>query len=217
MTALLSLRLTTLLLSQRYLAPLLAFLGVSAIFCSGASGPILPTYALMAGVVLATSTWTTITVVNVERAALRDVTIVSSGGSRARVISASALLAAAIGVVLTALGTLLPLLSSDHVRSWQVRDGALAVLSAALTGVAVGLLCSRLVIRQIGYSVVAATLAVFALLRLDVPPVGHLLRQLSATPPPSALPEALIGNVLIAVALVVGSIAATTYASDRSS
>jgi hypothetical protein len=212
-----SLRLTALLLSQRYLAPLITFLGASAIFCTGATGPILPTYAIIAAVVLATSTWSTIILVNLEGPVSHDVALVGSGGSRARAVAASALLAAAIGVLLTVLGTLLPLLSSDRATWWQVRDGALASLSGGLTGVAVGLVCSRLVIGRIGYTVIAASLLAFALLRLDVPPVGHLLRQLSATPPPAGLEVPLIADVMIAVVLVTASVAAATYASDRSS
>lgn len=217
MTALVALRLRTLLLSQRYLAPVLAFLAASAIFCTGDSGPVLPTYALMSGLVLAATSWIAMTVVSVEEPTVRDVAIVSSGGSRFRVVASAALLATEIGLVLTILATALPLLSSHGATAADVRDGALAALSAALTGVAVGMICSRLVIERAGYGLVAAASLVFALLRFDVPPVGHLLRQLSAIPPQSRLLLALGTDVLIAAALVVASVAAATYASDRTS
>lgn len=217
MTALVALRFKTLLLSQRYLAPLLAFLAVTAIFCTGDSGPILPTYALMCGLVIATSTWITMTIVNLEGSVLRDVTIVSSGGSRTRVVASAAMLAAAIGVLLTVLAVTLPLLSSHDATAADLHDGALAALSAAITGVAVGMLCSRLVIERAGYGLVTAVLLVFALLRLNVPPVGHLLRQLSATPPSSGLLLALVSDIVIAIALVVLSVVTATYVSRRRS
>ena len=209
-------RLTSLLQSQRYLAPVLTFLALVAIFASGDSGPALSTYAPLSGATFVCSTWLTITLLGLGDPAIRDVTIVSSGGSRLRVVTATALLAVALSMVLSVVAAALPMMSTQ-VTPAILRAGAFSVVVCALAGVGVGMLCSRLVVPRPGYGLAAAALVVFGLIRLDVPPVGLLLQQLSRTHPPRDLPVDIAGDLTIAVLMVALGVALGTYVDSRRS
>jgi hypothetical protein len=209
-------RLTSLLQSQRYLAPVLTFLAVAAIFASGDSGPALSTYAPLSGTTFVCSAWLTITLLGLDDATIRDVMIVSSGGSRLRVVTASALLAAALSLMMGVVAAALPMMSTQFTPA-TLRSGALSAVVCALAGVGGGMLCSRLVIPRPGYGLVAAALVAFALIRLDVPPVGLLLQQLSRLHPPRDLAVDITGDLTIAVLMVALGVAVGTYVDSRRS
>jgi hypothetical protein len=83
--------------------------------------------------------------------------------------------------------------------------------------VAVGLVRSRLVVERAGYGLLVAALLIFALLRLDVPPVEVPAAPAVDDSAPLGLPLALVGDIATAVLLVLLGVVAATYTSARRS
>ncbi|GAA1395772.1 hypothetical protein GCM10009639_31260 [Kitasatospora putterlickiae] len=170
---------TVLLLSQRYLAPLLLFTGLTAVLTSSDTGPLAATYSAVAGVMLLCSAWLTIALIGLEDPAHRAIVVVTAGGHR-RVLLGSVAAAAAWCLLLTAAGLALPMVFGSHtVRPVDLALGTEAQLISAFTGMAIGLVCSRLVFRRQGYALVAAlVLLLAALLAKGVSPVNIMLTDL---------------------------------------
>jgi hypothetical protein len=173
---------TVLLLSQRYLAPLLLFLGVVAVLTNGDTGPFAATYATVAGAMLLCSVWLTMALVGLDDQTHRSVVVVSAG-SRLRVLLATVGTAAVWCLLLTAAGLVLPLLFGPHTPGLaDLALGAEAQLTCAFTGMAIGLICSRLVFRSQGYALVLALLLLLtALVGKGVSPVNIMFTRLLNT------------------------------------
>ncbi|CAM5468047.1 hypothetical protein STENM223S_05077 [Streptomyces tendae] len=203
---------TVLLLSQRYLAPLLLFIGLVAVLTSSDAGPLTATYASVAGAMLPCSVWLTMALIGLEDQAHRSIVVVSTG-SHLRVLLATVETAAVWCLLLTAAGLVLPLMSGTRTpRPADLALGTEAQLTCAFTGIAIGLVCSRLVFRRQGYALVLALgLLLAALLGKGVSPVNIMLTHLQNA---SDSTDALVPTgVLLAVAAgfsVVG--AAVTHA-----
>lgn len=143
--------------SQRWVAPLLAFLGGVAVF-NVAGGPLLTTYADTATVLLPISVWLTVVVANAEDATQAAITAVTVGGHRR--LRLAKLLTAWTGCgVLTVVAVLWPLIVRSYsgaAGTGDVAAGVAAHLLVALFGVGVGSLGMRAVLGRAGWTVLAA-------------------------------------------------------------
>ncbi|MFF8592985.1 hypothetical protein ACF061_16395 [Streptomyces sp. NPDC015220] len=209
MIALVGYMFTVLLLSQRYLAPLLLFLGLVAVLTSSDTGPLTTTYAAVAGAMLPCSVWLTMTLIGLEDHAHRSIVVVSAG-SHLRVLLATVGTAALWCLLLMAAGLVLPLMSGARTPGLaDLALGAAAQLTCAFTGMAIGLVCSRLVFRRQGHALVLALVLLLAvLLGKGVSPVNIMLTHLQnasdsadALAPTGALLAATAGSLAAAVAI----------------
>ncbi|MFF4033844.1 hypothetical protein ACFYZ2_29515 [Streptomyces sviceus] len=170
---------TVMLLSQRYLAPLLLFVGLLAVLTSSDSGPLAATYGSAAGGMLVCSVWLTMGLIGLEDQTHRSVVVVTAG-SHLRVLLGSVGTAALWCLPLTAAGLVLPLLFGSHTFTFaDAVLGTAAQLTCAFTGIAIGVLCSRLIFRRQGHALLVALVLLLAvLLAKGVSPVNVLLGDL---------------------------------------
>ncbi|MEU9609142.1 ABC transporter [Streptomyces sp. NPDC048057] len=171
MTALIGYQTALLLGSQRWLAPLVLY---AVLIADGVlSGRPLESLGYAAAALLPVTAWLVRLCANQEPAAARDVVAAPSGPARAH---AAALLAATgCAGVLGVLGTAAVLLgkAADPPRGPTVPlaeaavAGLLAAAACAVTGAAIGAVCTRPVLRHAGWSWAAT--ALLSLLALVVP------------------------------------------------
>jgi hypothetical protein len=216
MGALIRYNLAAVVHGQRYVAPLLLFLIVLSVFTINDPGALTGSYTVSAGCLLVALCWLTVIIVNHEDPVRRSIQSVVAGGS-GRVLLAEILLALLFGVALTVVGLIFPILSGKH--TWGPADlaaGLLAQLTCVFTGVAVGILCSRLVVPRPGYSLLLALVVVLAFpVTPHLPPINPMLRLLSTDRPAGEMLGRLGGYLAIAVVLAAACIAATRYISVR--
>lgn len=207
---------TTLLHSQRYLAPVLLFLAALAVSSSNDSGPLPPLYGLCAGALFVCATWFTIALVSTEDPVHRAITIVTAGNSR-RVLCASVSVAIIGCLILTVVGLIFPLLAGAHTAGIaEVVLGVEAELTCAAMGIAAGLLCSRLVMRRQGYALIAALALVMTLLLVPgLPPVNVVIRLMSNATQSAGLIAPAAGLLAIAVAALLLASVATHLITTR--
>jgi hypothetical protein len=206
---------TVLLLSQRYLAPLLLFLGLVAVLTSSDSGPLTATYASVAGAMLPCSVWLTVTLIGLEDRAHRSIVVISAG-SHLRVLLATVATAATGCLLLTAAGLVLPLMLGAHTPGLaDLALGIVAQLTCACTGMAIGLVCSRLIFRRPGHALVLALVLLLAvLLGKGVSPVNIMLTRLQSASD-SADVLASTGALLAVTAGVLAAAVAVTQVVTR--
>jgi hypothetical protein len=206
----------TLLHSQRYLAPVLLFTAAVGVFSSNDSGPLPPVYSSCAAMLFVSATWFTVALVSVEEPTHRAITIVSAGGTR-RVLVATIAVAVLGCLAMSVIGLVLPLVFGDHQLSpIDLLVGMEAQLTAAAAGVAVGLLCSRLVIRRPGYAlVIALGLVLPVLFTPGLAPVNSMLMLMGRVTTPAELFVPLAGMLAIAVAVLAAAGVATHLISTR--
>ncbi len=206
----------TMLHSQRYLAPALLFLAVLGVSSSNDSGPLAPIYGLGAAALFVSATWLTIALISIEDPAHRAIAIVSAGHS-VKVLLASISVAVISSSVLTVVGLMLPLLVGTH--TVDIADLVLGVeagLTGAAMGIAIGLLCSRLVIRRQATALIVALGLVMAVLLLPgFSPVNMLLRLMANTTESAALVAPAGGLLAIAVLILVACSIATQLVTIR--
>ncbi|HEX5401637.1 MAG TPA: hypothetical protein VFX16_04965 [Pseudonocardiaceae bacterium] len=217
MIALVRYTLSTVLLSQRYLPPVLVFLAGLLVF-TGAddNGPLLPDYAVGTAGVFICGIWLTVVTINAPDPVQRSITVVNGGGS-GRVLAASVWVAALWCAFIGVIGLLYPLTVGHHpVDPAVLVLGALAELTSACTGIALGLLCSRLVVRRTGISILAALAAVLLFVLVPgVPPVHPVFQLLAAARPASAILWQVVLFSLVSVALLAASTMCTRFVADR--
>jgi hypothetical protein len=196
---------TVLLLSQRYLAPLLLFLGLVAVLTSSDNGPLTATYAAVAGAMLPCSVWLTMALIGLEDQPHRSIVVVSAGRDL-RVLLATIGTTAVWCVLVTGAGLMLPLMSGTHQPGLaDLALGTTAQLTCAFTGIAIGLVCSRLVFRRQGYALgLALTLLLAVLLGKGISPVNIVLTHLQNAPESTAA----LGPTSVLLATTVGLLAA---------
>lgn len=206
----------TLLHSQRYLAPVLLFTGSVGVFSSNDAGPLPPVYSSCAAMLLVAATWFTIALVSVEEPTHRAITIVSAGGAR-RVLVAVVAVAVLGCLAMAGIGLVLPIVFGDHpVSAADLVVGLAAQLTAATVGIAVGLVCSRLVVRRQGYAfVLALALVLPALLTPGLVPVNSMLMIMGRATTSASLLVPVTGLLAVAVAVLVLAGAATHVVSTR--
>ncbi|MEU8589533.1 hypothetical protein AB0C59_21415 [Streptomyces sp. NPDC048664] len=217
MIALIRYTFATMLHTQRYLAPLLLFTGLLGVLTVNGSGPLPPAYASSAGALFVCSTWLTIVLMSLDAPSQRAVLVVTAGGRSLTVLLATIGTALLSCLVLMVFGLFFPLWTGDHVVSTtDLLLGVEAQLTCALVGIAIGVLCSRLVFKRQGHAlVVALALEMAALFTKGMPPVNRLF-VLMATTPDAAKLLAPAGIMLAISAVVLAVfIAATQLVAGR--
>ncbi|MEJ3750122.1 hypothetical protein WEI85_43545 [Actinomycetes bacterium KLBMP 9797] len=201
---------------QGYLAPVLLFATGLVVLTTNDRGPLAGTYAACALVLFASQAWLTAALVNAEDDTQHALTVVAAGSSR-RVLVAQVLAAAAGCAALTGAGLGYPLVAGQHtVSAAAVGVGALAQLICGAAGIAVGLLCSRLVVRRTGYAVVTGLgLVGVAVVVPGLPPVGPTVSLLSRDLPPERMFGSLAALGAVAIVLLVASAVAAHVAAAR--
>lgn len=132
-------------------------------------------------------------------------------------------LLAAIGTALLSclglmvFGLLFPLWMGDYVvTTVDLLLGLEAQLTCALIGIAIGVLCSRLVFRRQGYGLVAAlALVMGALFVQGMPPVNRLFTLMSTTPDAEELLAP--AGIMLAISVMILAVftAATQFVAGR--
>jgi hypothetical protein len=175
MRALFRYALTDALRSQRWVAPVLTY-GVAVAILSAQTGSVLPTYAALAAVLLFISTWLSIVVVNNEDPIQLSITT-SCAGSQFNVRLSKLLVAFSLASVLGIVGLIgPPLASSSGVSGTELLAGVAAQLLTALTGTALGGLCSRPLISRRAWSVLVGTaVCLVTVIVPHCPPTRQLL------------------------------------------
>ncbi|MFD6878412.1 MULTISPECIES: hypothetical protein [unclassified Streptomyces] len=182
MIALIRYTFATALHTQRYLAPVLLFTGLMGVLTVNGSGPLPPAYASSAGALFICSTWLTVALMSLDDTAQRAIMVVTAGRSLSVLLAAisTTLLSC---LVLMVFGLFFPLwMGSYDVQPVDFLLGMEAQLTCALAGIAIGVLCSRLVFRRQGYALAAAlALVMVAVFTKNLPPVNQLFQLMSAS------------------------------------
>lgn len=216
MIALLRYSVATMLHAQRYLAPVLLFLGLVAMFSTNDSGPLAPVYSSCGAAMLLCATWFTIALINGEDPTHRAITIVAVGRS-SKVLLGSVLVAVLSCAVLSFAGLLLPLLFGTHpLGANDLLIGIEAQFIGTSVGIAIGLLCSRLVLRRQGYALILALALVLVLVFVPgMPPVNVMLDLLGSQVAAEDLVLPMGGLLGIALLMLTASAGVTQFAATR--
>ncbi|MDX3661873.1 hypothetical protein PV646_31615 [Streptomyces sp. ID05-26A] len=191
---------------QRYLAPLLVFLGVMGMLFSSDAGQPLEAYSGSSALLYPIAAWMAVVVATSEDVVRREITVVAAGGW-SRVLTAAALVSVLFALAMALLAAVWPVVTNPH--PYTLGDflvGLAAHTGCALLGVGVGLLFARPVFDSIGRTV----LAVFSVVVLTYPlgrstPLGWVLDALGHNRVSlSLLGTVAVGVVLVAAAVVAG-------------
>ncbi|MGY4772375.1 hypothetical protein ACXC9Q_36170 [Kribbella sp. CWNU-51] len=216
MTALYRYLMASVLLSQRYLPPTLIFLAAMAVGTTSDNGPLQSSYAFCVLAMLVCATWLTVSLVNHEDPTQHKITLVMIGSSL-RVLAITVTVVLTWCVPLLVVGIVYPIVTGKHVvTAGDLVVGAAAQLAAAMIGIAIGLLCSSLVIPRIGIAMLTAAAAILAVLLLRwISPIRPLMTLLSdgRTPGGTAVPLTLL--TALAVAILIAALFATKALADR--
>ena len=204
--------------SQRYVAPVLVFLlGAGAFVHGDPHQPAIPVFAAMAGVEFAFAIWLTVSLVNVEDPVQRTITAVNTGRSWSGLVAA-ALVVLACCLALDALVLAIPVVFGfPGLTGLDLVAGGEALLTGACAGTALGLLTSRLVIRRIGFALLAVLVLFVAFLVVPwLPPIHPVIVLLaghrSAT---GGLIASASAYPAIAAAMLVASVWITQLVAAR--
>ncbi|HEY4457752.1 MAG TPA: hypothetical protein VGN81_25785 [Pseudonocardiaceae bacterium] len=218
MTALFRYTAAILFHSQRYVAPVLVFLlGAGAFVHGDAHQPAVPVFGAMAGVEFAFAIWLTVSLVNVEDPVQRTITAVNTGRSWSMLV-ASALVVLACCLVLDALVLAIPVVFDfTGLTGLDLVAGGEALLTGACAGIALGLLTSRLVIRRIGFALLAILVLFVGFLVVPwLPPIHPMIFLLAGH---SSATGGLIASTsaytAIAIVMLVASVLVTQQVAAR--
>jgi hypothetical protein len=201
--------------SQRFLAPLVGYLGILAIFYASPPGPILSAYGLTAALILPISAWLSMSLHNAEDPLQATITVVNAGGFR-RVLAGKTLAAVTCLVVLTVTALVWPMISHTQLYSpADVTAGFTAHLTCGLVGIALGMCCTRPIIKRQGYAFATAfLLSMVGLIDRSLMPANETIRLLNAVPTQPPIGELVLlagGAVLMLVVLA----ALVTWVAQR--
>jgi len=208
--------LTSVLLSQRYLPPTLIFLAAMAVGTTSDNGPLQSSYAFCVLAMLVCTTWLAVSVVNHEDPTQRKITVVTVGSSL-RVLTATVAVVVTWCVPLLVIGLVYPIVTGKHtVTAADLAVGAAAQLGAAMTGIAIGLLCSRLVVARIGVAMLTAAAAILAVLLVRwISPIRPIMAVLSDEKPAGANAVPLTLLAVVSATLLTAAVLATKVLADR--
>jgi hypothetical protein len=191
---------------QRWLAPVLVFLGAELPFNVG-GGSALSIWAFSTGLLLAIAIWLTVTVLSTVEPAQAAVLVVAAGSFRVRL--AGLLTAYAMTAGLAAFAVVWPVIVQHPFTGAGIAAAVVAHLLTGLAGVAFGALLARPVLTRRAWAVLAGVLVVVAevvvphapparqiLELLDRDDPGHFAAPLAAT----AAQTVLLVAVLVAAA-----------------
>nr|WP_202510302.1 hypothetical protein [Streptomyces sp. SID5643] len=192
-------------------------MGLMGVLTVNGSGPLPPAYASSAGALFVCSTWLTVALMSLDDPTQRAIVVVSSGGRSLKVLLAAVGTALLSCLVLMVFGLLFPLwLGSYDVTVADLVLGVEAQLTCALVGIAIGVLCSRLVFRRQGYALVAAlALVMGALFAKGMPPVNRLFTLMSTTPDAADLLAPTSGLLLTSALLLAVFTTVTQFVAAR--
>ncbi|MDR7278033.1 hypothetical protein [Catenuloplanes atrovinosus] len=215
MIALVRYSLSMLVRSQGYIAPILLHGTAVTVLTTGDAGPLAETYSACALTLFLSMTWLTVVLINTEDRTQRAMTATAAGGET-RVLAGNVLAAASIAVLLMLVGLIYPLYAGRHpITGAGLAVGVIAQLTAGFAGIAVGLLCSRLLIRRTGVAVLVAVGAVGVMVLIRViPPVAPMLVLLGSEAAPETMLTPLSGLGAVSV-LMVAAAAATVHHVGR--
>jgi hypothetical protein len=202
--------------SQRYLPPVLLFVTAVVVLTTNDLGPLVSSYAACALAQFVCLVWLTIALVNAEDPIQRSMTAVAAGGSW-RVLAASVWSALLACLALTVVGLLYPLWGGPHSPTGTaILVGTGAQLTGGVAGIAVGLVCSRLVVPRPGYALVAALCLIGVVVLVPpVPPVRPVMRLLGSARAPDTMVGPLAAQLAIAVAMLVLAVVGTQAVARR--
>ena len=216
MSALYRYLVTSVLLSQRYLPPTLIFLAALAVGTTSDNGPLQSSYAFCVLAMLVCTTWLSVSIVNHEDPTQHQITLVMIGSSL-RVLAITVTVVLTWCVPLLVVGLVYPIVTGKHVvTAGDLLVGAAAQLGTAMIGIAIGLLCSRLVIPRIGIAMLTAAAAILVVLLIRwISPIRPLMTLLSdgRTAGGAAVPITLL--TALAAAMLAAAVFATRALSDR--
>lgn len=200
--------------SQRAVVPIIGQAVLLAVLFGGDPGPLPAPWAASALALYPIAAWLGIVVANTEDPIQRNVTVVAAGGV-ARVAGGVLLLAVAGDVLLSLISVVWPMVTTTYPHPLSlVALGFGAHLACALTGTAVGLLCARPVIGKVGWSLLAAgTVVVVTGTQSRVPPVGTVVRAITAGEPPGSATVVVTGLVLGVLLAVVAAVVSAWVAA----
>jgi hypothetical protein len=206
--------LTSSLLSQRYLPPTLIFLAAMAVGTTSDNGPLQSSYSFCVLAMLVCTTWLTVSLVNHEDPTQHKITLVMIGSSL-RVLAITVAVVLTWCLPLLVAGIVYPIVTGSHVvTTGDVLVGAAAQLGAAMIGMAIGLLCSRLVVPRIGIAMLTAAAAILVVLLIRwISPIRPLMTVLSDersardTAVPIIMLSALAGVMLVAAVFATRALA----------
>lgn len=169
--------------AQRYVGPLLIVLMVLIVSLAGGSPSPLSSYAAGAVALLMASAWLTMTTAVAGGVGARAVLITAAGGALTFVTAiVLSVVALCLPVLLVELA--LPAFTAiSAVTPATVARGAVAHSACILTGTAIGLLCSPLLVQKRGYGFLGAILFLLATVLAPVSPAALGLRALSEETP----------------------------------
>lgn len=167
--------------SQRFLVPTLLFAAALAVLFSGDPGALPVPWAASALLLYPVSAWLTHAVAAVEDDVARTVTVCAAGGP-GPVVAGVALAGAAGAAALSVLAVLWGLVFAfASAGPGVLLDGLFGHLACGLTGVAVGLVCARPVIRSLGWAMLAELAFVLVTgSQAWLPPVGTAVASLGS-------------------------------------
>ncbi|WP_327635621.1 hypothetical protein OHB24_37265 [Kribbella sp. NBC_00482] len=216
MSALYRYLLTSVLLSQRYLPPTLIFLAAMAVGTTSDNGPLQSSYSFCVLAMLVCTTWLTVSIVNHEDPTQRKITLVMIGSSL-RVLTMTVAVVLTWCVPLLVIGLVYPIVTGKHVvTAGDLAVGAAAQLGAAMIGIAIGLLCSRLVIPRIGVAMLTAAAAILAVLLVGwISPIRPIMTVLSDEKSAGANAVPLTLLAALSAVLLSAAVLATKVLADR--
>lgn len=196
--------------SQRLFAPTLVFLAGLFALTTGQSGPLSDPYGTATAILFVATLWVMIALLQLERREQTAVTAVNAGSWHQPAV-AGVVANGSIGLAMVVVGLVVPILDGHHhVTVAAVTQGALSEGAGALMGIAVGVLCSRLVVARTMASVTAAFLLGFVVVRMPwASPLHEILRRDALDDPPAH-------ELLPLAALTLGCLAFTVAASVAS-
>jgi hypothetical protein len=206
--------LAELLRSQRFLPPLVAYLGLLAVL-HASPGPLLPGYGASAAALVPAGAWLTLCLHNAEDRVQAAVTVVNAGG-HLRVLLGRTYGSIAGVLVLTAVALLWPALAAARVPApADLAAGLCAHLVCGLTAVALGTCCARPLIGRQGHAFAAAVLlSVVVLVARPLTPVNETVRLFGAAPPRPSF-AVLLPLVAGAAALTAAAVALALFVARR--
>ncbi|HEX3779084.1 MAG TPA: hypothetical protein VHX38_05425 [Pseudonocardiaceae bacterium] len=193
--------------SHRFFPPLFLYLIISGVFdARGDAGPALAAYGASALVLYPVGAWLAVAVANAEDSTQRGITV-TAAGSWAKLTGAVAILSALGVVLLVLVSTVWPALTTARPYDFpEIAVGFAAQLACGWTGVAVGVLFARPLLRKIGWTALAVAIVVVLTYQFGrIPPVGSMISLLATNPPDLASASAtVLSSLVIAILLIVG-------------
>jgi hypothetical protein len=193
--------------SHRYFPPVFLYLVISAILdARGDAGPALSAYGASALVLYPVGAWLAVAVGNAEDDTQRGITATAARGWT-KVIGAVSILAGIMVVPLVLVSTIWPAVTAAHAYgAADLLVGFTAQLACGWTGVAIGVLLGRPVLRKIGWSMLAIAAVVVLTYQVGrIPPVGSMIGLLSNTQPSLASAAVTVSeSLVVAILLMVG-------------